>query len=92
MIPEIILWLFNKCWLPSGNKINKPKPSVKHLKKAVGMFIMLLLSSFALYAQEQTREYNVSYKGSNVGNMQLYQNKTGANVYMKMVSKVPNSS
>jgi hypothetical protein len=88
MIPEIILWLFNKYWIPSGHKVNKSKPSVKQLKKAGGMFIMLLLFSFALYAQEQTREYNVSYKGSNVGSMQLYQNKTGANVYMKMVSNV----
>ena len=52
------------------------------------MFIMLLLFSFALYAQEQTLEYNVSYKGSNVGTMQLYQNQTGGNVYMKIVANV----
>ncbi len=52
------------------------------------MFIVLPMFSFALQAQVQTREYNVSYKGDNVGNMQLYQNKTGENVYMKMVSNV----
>src|SRR6266487_792364 len=76
MIPAIILSLYNKY------------PSVKHSKKAGGMFIVLLLFSFALHAQAKTREYNVRYKGNNVGNMQLYQNKTGENVYMKMVSNV----
>src|SRR5690349_12446345 len=88
MLPEIILSLLNKYFISSGIKINKAKPSVEYLKKAGGIFIMLLLFSFALYAQERTREYNVSYKGSNVGSMQLYENKTGANVYMKMVSNV----
>src|SRR4051812_18608401 len=75
MMPAII-WLCNKY------------PSVKYSKKAGEQFIVLFLFSFTVHAQEQTREYNVSYKGSNVGNMQLYQNKTGANVYMKMVSNV----
>jgi len=76
MRPAIILWLSNKYL------------SVKHSKKAGGFFIALLIFSFALQAQVQTREYNVSYKGDNVGNMQLYQNKTGEDVYMKMVSNV----
>ena len=69
-------------------KPDKAKPSVKESIKDKAIFIVLLLFSISLHAQVQTREYNVSYKGDNVGKMEFYQNTTGDNVYMKMVSNV----
>jgi predicted PurR-regulated permease PerM len=73
---------------PPRKNLNKAKLYVKDSRKDTTLFIVLLLFSFSLHAQVQTREYNVSYKGDNVGNMEFYQNKTGDNVYMKMVSNV----
>jgi hypothetical protein len=87
MIPAIIL-SFDKYRMPSYNKINKVRSSVTYSKKAGGMFIVLILFSLTLCAQVQTRVYNVSYKGKNVGSMELYQNKTNENVYLKIVSNV----
>ena len=72
----------------TDKKVNRVKAFVKNSKNYKAIFIIPLLISFSLHAQVQTREYNVSYKGDNVGNMEFYQNKTGDNVYMKMVSNV----
>jgi hypothetical protein len=68
--------------------LSTAKAAFKYLNKAFGMFIALLLFSFASYTQVRTLEYNVSYKGKNVGVMLLYQKKTGGDVYMKTVANV----
>jgi hypothetical protein len=71
------------------NRENYPAYKYKmELRGCLPFTLLLLLFSFALHAQVQTHEYIVSYKGNNVGNMQFYQNKTGENVYVKMVSNV----
>ena len=58
------------------------------LIKTPGTFIVLSLLSFTSYSQARTLEYNVTYRGKNVGTMQLYQNQTGESVYMKSVANV----
>ena len=52
----------------------------------VGIFIVVCL--FSSYVQERTLEYNVVYRGKNVGTMQLYQKQAGENVYTKVVANV----
>ncbi|HYK47780.1 MAG TPA: DUF6134 family protein [Parafilimonas sp.] len=58
------------------------------LIKSARTFIVLCLFSFTSYGQVRTLEYDVSYKGKNIGTMQLYQNQTGKNIFTKTVADV----
>jgi len=58
------------------------------LIKIAGTLIVLCLFYFTSYGQVRTLDYIVSYRGKNVGSMQLYQSQTGESVYMKAVVNV----
>lgn len=58
------------------------------LNTAAILSVILLVSSFCTYSQENSLTYQVSYKGEVVGNMQFYQKKSQNDVYMKMTSHV----
>lgn len=61
--------------------------------KNISSFVIRLLYVAALVflvseasAQEQTRHYNIFYKGDVVGKMQFYQNKTDETLFLKITS------
>lgn len=59
-------------------------PALKEISLALIMFCMLATS----HAQEQRTSYKVIFHGDSVGNMLLYQNKTGDNASYAIVSSV----
>jgi hypothetical protein len=61
------------------------------LIKRAGTFIVFCLFFFTSYGQVRTLEYDVSYKGKNIGTMQLSQKQTGENIFMKTVADVKTS-
>jgi hypothetical protein len=91
MITAIIFLLLKKHLNPWLKKV-KVFQAIKRFKPAVPrnylLFLCVFLAVSTLKAQEQSREYIVSYKGQNVGMMNLYQNQSGSDNYIKIISSV----
>jgi hypothetical protein len=88
MIPALLIWLFKKYLAPAlKNKNITPLTFISPLKKVATLLALLYFSS-GLMAQEQVVKYNVLHSGKVVGHMDLYQKRTGDDLYLKMTSEV----
>ena len=88
MIPALLIWLFKKYLAPALRDRNiSALTFINPLKKAATLLALLCFSS-GLMAQEQLVKYNVLHSGKVVGHMDLYQKRTGDDLYLKMTSEV----
>jgi hypothetical protein len=88
MIPALLIWLFQKYLAPALKEKNiNPLKFINPLKKAITLLALLCFSG-GLMAQEQIVKYNVLHSGKIVGHMDLYQKRTGDDLYLKMISEV----
>ncbi len=81
MILVFTMWLLKK-YLPIKNRENRRK---KGLNKSV-LIVICLLSTMHLAAQQQKRYYIISYKGNDIGRMNLIQVKDGDELSIKIMS------
>lgn len=61
---------------------------MKHLIKSVAFFLLLLLFSANLYANDKIMHYNILQNGKLIGQMQLNQKQSGDDLYLRLVSHV----
>lgn len=88
MIPALLIWLFKKYLAPALRDRNISALTFINPLKKVATLLALLCFSSGLMAQEQMVKYNVLHSGKVVGRMDLYQKRTGDDLYLKMTSEV----
>ena len=90
MIPTLIIWLLRKYIKPppTGETVSKHVARVfQGIYRRLTLSILLSLLVFIISAQEPL-DYDITYKGDNVGSMRMFQKKSGTSVFIKMVSSV----
>src|SRR3989337_1674373 len=91
MLSSISIWLLKSFFTPTTIPLHDRKSillNVFHLPRITVLITFFLLSSFVIYSQDQTLNYNIFYKGNIVGNMQINKRVNNENVYLMMVSRV----
>ncbi len=86
MIIALISWLFKKYAMPAISRYRESR-NFKSIKNTAAL-ILMLASCTPIFAQEQTTKYNVLHSGKVVGHLDLYQKRSGENLYLKMISEV----
>jgi ABC-type methionine transport system ATPase subunit len=86
MIIALLTWLFRKYAMPAISRY-KGNRALKIIRNTVALAV-LLTNHTSAFAQEQTTKYNVLHSGKVVGHLDLYQKRTGENLYLRMISEV----
>jgi hypothetical protein len=86
MIPAFIIWLLKKYLLHAKRDNQHYTLTSINRKKTIKLLSLLLLFSIPSLAQQY--QYNVLYKGNNIGNMYLTQMQTGDELSIKLTSNI----
>ena len=86
MIIALITWLFKKYAMPAISRYRGNR-ALKIVRNTMAL-LALIATHFNASAQEQTVKYNVLHSGKVIGHLDLYQKRSGDNLYLKMISEV----
>ncbi|MEO7211812.1 DUF6134 family protein [Mucilaginibacter sp.] len=86
MMIALITWLVKKYAIPALSRYRANR-NTGTIKTAAVLMLLLALSA-PTFAQEQTTKYNVLHSGKVVGHLDLYQKRSGENLYLRMISEV----